>query len=132
MPMRYDELEQGDELDHLLRSFFRAEMPNPWPPLEEQEYPAVLSVRPPQRGQSPVRGRLALAASVALLVAGSFFLADRFLSETRGPAVGASPDLQGPATSKRELKDYRLEVGPKQPDETPDWESLIEGLPPEK
>lgn len=56
------------DLDGLLRGFFRAEMPDPWPALQTPP-----SARPARRSAS-LRGKLALAASVALLVAGSWCL----------------------------------------------------------
>jgi len=69
-------LQPGDNLDNLLRSYFQAEMPNPWPTMEA---PAprrkVAPERPASRGFGTlVRSRLALAASVALLLTGPLFL----------------------------------------------------------
>ncbi|MCS6850384.1 MAG: hypothetical protein NZ700_04360 [Gemmataceae bacterium] len=57
-----------EDLDALLRSFFQAEMPHPWPPLA---LPAER--RQPSRGPL-VRGRWLLAASLALLLGGTWFL----------------------------------------------------------
>jgi hypothetical protein len=65
-----------DDLDGLLRAYFKAEMPDPWPSFEA---PA------PRNGVLPLRGaktsrftlwrsRLALAASILLLIAGALFL----------------------------------------------------------
>jgi hypothetical protein len=69
-------LQSGDNLDNLLRAFFQAEMPNPWPSMEAPA--ARLKVAPPrptpQRKGSLLRSRLALAASVALLLSGPLFL----------------------------------------------------------
>jgi len=72
----------GDELDGLLRAFFHAEMPNPWPgaPVVE-EAPAVLS-RPmsARPSRSLFRSRMALAASVAFLLGIPWLISDSFRS----------------------------------------------------
>jgi len=107
----------GDELDNLLRAYFQAEMPNPWPALEigthaalaDTEDPAASAepvVRSPFLGGALARSRLALAASVALLVSGPLFLGGQFRnSPTTGevnlphhdPTATKNPDhLQGP------------------------------------
>ena len=66
----------GDDLDALLSAYYQAEMPSPWP---ELEVPAHVSVLPNRLAfwQRTKRSHLALAASVALLVAGSIFFADK-------------------------------------------------------
>jgi hypothetical protein len=65
----------SDELDGLLRAFFQAELPDPFPSLEAPAPRAVaLSPRPARSGWNLFRSRLALAASVALFVAGPLFL----------------------------------------------------------
>jgi hypothetical protein len=81
----------GDGLDRLLRAFFRAELPDPWPAFEApaDEPPALLPLRPAGRA-SLFRSRLALAASVALLLAGPWMLAGRFGHE-RHAAPGVGP-----------------------------------------
>jgi hypothetical protein len=73
----------GDELDTLLRAFFQSEMPHPWPALslpetEEQARPVVPFTPAASHPWVPVHSRLALAASVGLLLAGSWFLAGQF------------------------------------------------------
>jgi hypothetical protein len=76
--------QSGDDLDGLLGQFFRAEMPNPWPaaPIEEEQ-PAILA-RPlaSRRSQPLFRSRLALAASVAFLLALPWLIADSFQAVT--------------------------------------------------
>ena len=65
-----------DEIDGLLRAFFRAEVPDPWPVLKPPaaaETPAVLR-RIRRRPWTMMRSRLALAASIALLLIGCWFL----------------------------------------------------------
>jgi hypothetical protein len=63
--------EEPDELDRLLRSFFRSQLPSPWPALK----------LPAPAGASTwwqrSRSRLALAASIALLLLGSWWLASK-------------------------------------------------------
>ena len=73
----------GDELDTLLRAFFQSEMPHPWPALqlperEEQTRPVVPFTPAASHPWVPIRSRLVLAASVGLLLAGSWFLAGQF------------------------------------------------------
>lgn len=63
-----------DEIDRLLRAFYRAELPSPWP---ELKLPAGPAARPAVRW-SLLRSRLALAASVLVLLLGSWLLADSF------------------------------------------------------
>ena len=72
-------LRSGDNLDHLLRAYFQAEMPEPWPALKA---PAAVKKIVPGRPARPVRkagrglwrSRLALAASIVLLIAGLVLL----------------------------------------------------------
>lgn len=70
-----------DDLDGLLRAFFQAELPRPWPALKAPPtpHPAVAPL-PVRRGL--FRSRLALAASVALLVTGALTLPGRFAAPT--------------------------------------------------
>lgn len=63
-----------DELDALLRDFFRSEMPQPWPDFAIPEPAPILPLTRPARSWLPVRSRLALAASVGLLLTGSLLL----------------------------------------------------------
>ena len=82
----------GDDLDRVLRGFFRAEMPRPWP---EPRTPRA--VTPPARSYS----RWALAASVGLLLLGSWALGSALKStvpDTSRPGLGATakPTLPAP------------------------------------
>lgn len=85
-----------DEIDGLLRRFFQAEMPAPWPACPATEEPAARVV--PDRTTSwwelPQRfaSRLSLALSLAVLLAGAWCLSGSFT----GPAV--RPDA-GPGTA---------------------------------
>jgi len=81
-----------DDVDGALTAFFKSELPNPWPALQlpEAEMSATpLPFRRPAR--SPLRSRLALAASILLMLLGSLFLA----SKISVPQVGTTD----PATS---------------------------------
>lgn len=63
-----------EELDALLGEFFRAEMPQPWPDFAAPRLAPALPLTPPARPWKPVRSRVALAASVGLLLTGSLLL----------------------------------------------------------
>jgi hypothetical protein len=88
-----------DELDALLRAFFRSEMPDPWPavkiPPAESAYSSWWTAS---------RSRLALAASVALLMLGSWWLAGNTANYTAPvpttPGVGSANPGQNPVVDK--------------------------------
>jgi len=64
----------ADDLDGLLRAFFRAELPRPWPAFR---YASTPTNRP---GRWVLfRSRIVLAASLALLLGGEALLSGRFL-----------------------------------------------------
>ena len=79
----------SDRTEELLRAFFKSEMPNPWPQFQRP----VLSMTRPQTRTSrfaKLKSRMALAASIALLLLGTWLLAGAFRGEThvaKGPAV---------------------------------------------
>jgi hypothetical protein len=64
-----------DRVDEMLRTFFRAEMPDPWPVLEAPELPPQTLVLRPWWKRT---GRFALAASVLLMLLGYLALASGF------------------------------------------------------
>jgi len=76
-----------DELDVLLRNFFQAEMPTPWPGMKA---PVSRPAARPTSRRAP-RSRLALAASVGFLMVGSWALSAH-LPEYN--AVGTEPVLK--------------------------------------
>ena len=90
-------MQPDQPMDALLTSFFRAEMPDPWPALK---LPAR-KVTPPPSWFGRSRSRLALAASIALLAIASWWLAGRapeFTPEMTNttPGVGsANPGHHG-------------------------------------
>jgi hypothetical protein len=66
--------EPSDHLDDLLRTYFQAEMPHPWPQFQAPQSPRRAgNPRLPLRWAG--RSRAALAASVALLLFGCLWLA---------------------------------------------------------
>ena len=87
------------ELDGLLRAYYQAEMPNPWP---EWRPPAAGSRRRPL-----AKSRLALAASLVLLTAGLAGLAPRFRDAVRTPAA----TLDAPDAARRPGKAARPHDG---------------------
>jgi hypothetical protein len=83
----------GDNLDDLLRAFFRAEMPSPWPKAPPTPSRPALRLLPvpaaaPRRPRVLTRSRLALAASVALMLGGAWFLSR---TATPHPGHGTTP-----------------------------------------
>jgi hypothetical protein len=80
----------SDELDGLLRAYFRAEMPDPWP--------SAPGVAPPLRVQAPCwrryHGRLALAAAVSFFLVGSFLLTQSY-PEVKDSVTHNSPETKG-------------------------------------
>jgi hypothetical protein len=86
----------GDNLDHLLRAFFQAEMPDPWPGMEVPSRPVVVVAAdapeetPSRSSGSLCRSRLALAASIALLVSGPLFLAGALRETTPSSPISSS------------------------------------------
>ncbi len=106
----------GDDLDGLLRAFFRAEMPHPWPELEAPAFTSVPSTRLAfWRGIK--RSHLALAASVALLIGGSLLFSGKL------PAVGNIFDKNGAELGRSTPEDHRPKKA--QPDEAIDPNKVL-------
>jgi len=98
-----------DGLDNLLRAFFQAELPAPWPdapvPPTAPGRPALLTLRTPSpsvqvppRVRLLTRSRLALAASVALMLGGAWILSGSSTPHPEAPIPsfqtgGVSADL---------------------------------------
>ncbi len=90
-----------DDLDGLLRAFYRKQMPSRWPaPPLPPPAPTVPFRGPNPRHQALFRSRLALAASVALLMLGSLFVGGkRGAVQTDGRPDMVLPD--GSATREK-------------------------------
>lgn len=73
----------GDDLDGLLTAFFQRELPSPWPAAPQAEETVVVRRRPPEVRRSAWTSRLALAASVAVLLGGGWLLSGSFLDGER-------------------------------------------------
>jgi len=76
-------MKPGDDLDGLLRAFFRSQMPDPWPAPPVPRSASVVTMRPASSRHPLMRSRFALAASVALLLLGSLFLPGRFTHDLK-------------------------------------------------
>ncbi len=79
-----------EDLDRRLGALFRTQLPHPWPPA-----PATISNRKTPPRWPLLRSRLALAASVALLVTGLLFLAGAF--QARPTSTGSTLPVNGPS-----------------------------------
>jgi len=106
-----------DELDGLLRAYFRAEMPHPWP--------GAPRATPSPRQKLPFwrryHGRLALAAAVSFFLIGSFVLTQSFPTVTPTTAPGQLQE-SGPATgSDKQL--HRLIAPNKKLQELPSFKA---------
>jgi hypothetical protein len=88
----------SDDIDRQLATFFRGEVPHPWPALAA---PAN-STMPFQRAAAASHGRMALAASIAVLLAGGWFLSGRL--PTPVPTSGSLEN--GAATVPSELRGH--------------------------
>src|SRR5262245_52242085 len=89
---------RGDDLDGLLRRFFRSEMPDRWPAPPQLPLPA----RPRPRGRFRPSARLALAAAVSFFVVGYLALAAAFPSSSPGvvsPGVRPETGYNAPRES---------------------------------
>jgi hypothetical protein len=90
-----------DEVDGLLRNFYQAELPNPWPSLEAPAAKnVILPFRPAAKRFPMLRTRLALAACVAFLVAGPLALS-AYLSGTNTNTAATSVPGMEPTADRR-------------------------------
>jgi hypothetical protein len=101
---RNDGVPEGDEVDQLMRAYFKAQMPDPWPSFEAPPTSSVLPFVPPRRSTA-LRGRLALAASIALLAAGGWFLSGKFVVQPVNDVVTV------PHTNASAEKGFHFKVG---------------------
>jgi hypothetical protein len=107
-PVNPMNLNRDDDLDHLLATFFRREVPHPWPVLKP---PAPVPAADGQAAARPLsRSRLALAASVALLVVGQGLL-NRAYHKDEPPAAG-DVDVASKSAPKGKATPHSPSVGP--------------------
>jgi hypothetical protein len=78
----------SDELDGMLRSFFRAEVPDPWPTMKFPE-PVVKLHKPRRSAWLRIGPRLAIAASVAFLLLGYLALGSIFPRHQPGEGLNS-------------------------------------------
>jgi hypothetical protein len=91
--------EARPEIDGLLHGYFRSQMPHPWPAFQ---MPKPTRTKRPASFWVRYGGRVALAASIALLVASYLALAGFF------------PRLQAPTGVERHINDVgHVDKGPK-------------------
>jgi hypothetical protein len=104
---------QPDELDRLLRGYFRKEMPRPWPPLRSVEGKRS---RPVQRGRGRwprLSPRLVLVAAMVLLLVGYVVLASKFPGSTSN-GLHVDPQIGGKQTISPPRIHDAPKVGPRQ------------------
>jgi hypothetical protein len=96
-----------DEVDALLRCFFRAQMPSPWPALKPpaKPWPGLPLTRPSRSTQ--LHSYFALAATLALLVLGSFFLSDLVPSRSALPTEAPRDYYSSPRYEQQILRDQK-------------------------
>ena len=91
----------GDEVDRLLSSFYRSEMPSKWPAAPK---PWAVQARP-NTGEHFVnpasRSRWALAASVAILVGGCWYLSGHMTNGKQRPDA----NFDGGSADTKNMKD---------------------------
>lgn len=98
--------DRPDDLDGLLRSFFRSQLPDPWPaPPRPRAEVVPLLTRPAPSRWTLARSRFALAASVAVLVTCLWALAGKFAAN---PGAGLVSPLPGTVTGERDPNKIRV------------------------
>ena len=89
---------EGEPLDALLGTFFRAEMPAPWPAFRRPTRTRLALDQARAARRPAYAGRLALAASVGLLFVGSYLLPTTI--SPRAPRAESLPTI-GPASASK-------------------------------
>ena len=90
--------EPQENVDTTLRDFFVSEMPSPWPHAKALDTLPMQPVWRPQRSWLQRHGRLALAASILLMLLSYLTLASSF---PRDNGNGAALDQTGPMIGDR-------------------------------
>lgn len=90
----------GDQIDRLLTAYYRSETPANWPsapePWATQSTPAT-----DRKGHSPSRSRWALAASVALLIGGCWYVSGQMTDGKKRAGL----NLDGGDANVKHVKD---------------------------
>jgi hypothetical protein len=93
----------GGDIDALLGAYFKAELPKPWPAFQPPRRSRTLPVQPARsRPRFAFGSRLALAASVALLLLCGWMLFGRFPGVPSRPGF---PGVPGPGTAEKPSKE---------------------------
>ena len=108
-----DQFPAEQRIDRLLSAFFKAELPDPFPtmkaPAADMPMPAVAAAAREHRS-SLQQSRLSLAASVALLLGGCWYLSGQITAPTERPSMGTG---DGSAKLIKELR--KADAEPKKP-----------------
>ncbi len=81
----------SDEVEGLLRAYFRAQVPNPWPELKLPAEAARPTLRTVSANRSFWSSRSALAAAIAFLLIGTLALSAAFRGSRPVSHSGAGP-----------------------------------------
>jgi hypothetical protein len=105
------------DVDRLLGAFFEQEMPRPWPAFEPPARRTLPFTPPAPRSRFVLGSRLALAASVALLLACGWLLSGSF----DGPSRSNNPfKVKGDEPAKKDQGKHHDVPMPDLPDLEPD------------
>jgi len=105
----------GGNIDALLGAFYKGEMPEPWPAFQPPRRQSVLPFgRAKSRPRFALGSRLALAASVLLLLLGGWLLCDQFPGLPQ-PSRFNVPNVEKPDADSRHGKPPVLSPDPTGP-----------------
>jgi hypothetical protein len=114
---------RGYDVDPLLRAYFQAEMPAPWPELAMPTTGATANGHAPGRPRTSYRSRFALAASLLLLLSGYWLLSGMFSSYAPAPTDQAAPMI---GTNPRAPK-FRKAAPPARPGKEKESRRMLSG-----
>jgi len=94
-----NELQTNCDVDRLMSAFFKSEMPDPFPPMKlpaaraEQPMPVVATLeRRSARRSSTTKAKISIAASVALLLGGCWYISGRMSDTPEQTKIGKGID----------------------------------------
>lgn len=98
--------EQSQDIDKLLSGFFKSQVPEPFPPFRNAP-PLAASRYEPKRRSTSNKSRFALAASIAILLGGCWYLSGQIGPNKDRPNIG-----NGDATANmpKDLKNANKEA----------------------